>query len=532
MQNVHRPTSPTKGKSKSGCITCKIRKIKCDETQPKCKRCTSSRRECDGYLPQSEIRSARELREDIRRLGVVGPASRALSSPSPSPSSQDGVFFDLFRRSTVSSTEEFLPSTFWTRDVLQLSSSEPAVWHAAVALGAFHRQWDYECQDGYHSSGSGCGCKDNAQWLASTAMSHYGRALFHARVIREPARLFILSVMLQAIANIAGRWSESQTHGLAGLRLLKQRLKSGIDRPTARELSLLERLDIQAMLFSDSQAPYPYSDVASPDLVLEPIQWPDDPEDCPQLPAMLCTMFRRFILLRGALDSWLISAEQYHLQRSRLSEDLKRWDEKFSSVDESGLCCLKHGYNISEKQAVSLGLYSSTLSLLLEANLFGPESRWDQFSGHFERIISQATVIAQGLLQRSRSSISFEPTIIAPLFLTAFRCRHPQLRRRAIGLLRRLKRREAMWTGAGAAAVAERVMQVEEAGAKRQLSTSVDKGLTIDRSAEPFWIPESNRVRELVIYTDISARKVRMTLVMSSADENRWSAARHETVLI
>ncbi|KAH4069175.1 hypothetical protein HBH98_012240 [Parastagonospora nodorum] len=38
-----------KPKNRSGCKTCKIRKVKCDEEKPFCKRCTSTGRTCDGY---------------------------------------------------------------------------------------------------------------------------------------------------------------------------------------------------------------------------------------------------------------------------------------------------------------------------------------------------------------------------------------------------------------------------------------------------------------------------------------------------
>lgn len=39
----------SKPKVRTGCTTCKIRRVKCDETKPNCKRCTSTGRKCDGY---------------------------------------------------------------------------------------------------------------------------------------------------------------------------------------------------------------------------------------------------------------------------------------------------------------------------------------------------------------------------------------------------------------------------------------------------------------------------------------------------
>ncbi|KAB8073596.1 hypothetical protein BDV29DRAFT_175216 [Aspergillus leporis] len=39
-------------KVKPGCITCKIRKVKCDDEQkPYCRRCVSTGRKCDEYAP-------------------------------------------------------------------------------------------------------------------------------------------------------------------------------------------------------------------------------------------------------------------------------------------------------------------------------------------------------------------------------------------------------------------------------------------------------------------------------------------------
>ncbi|KAH8648558.1 hypothetical protein BX600DRAFT_116313 [Xylariales sp. PMI_506] len=36
-------------KVRTGCATCKILKVKCDEKKPFCDRCTNTYRQCDGY---------------------------------------------------------------------------------------------------------------------------------------------------------------------------------------------------------------------------------------------------------------------------------------------------------------------------------------------------------------------------------------------------------------------------------------------------------------------------------------------------
>ena len=39
----------SKPKVRTGCLTCKIRRVKCDEGKPACQKCTSTGRKCDGY---------------------------------------------------------------------------------------------------------------------------------------------------------------------------------------------------------------------------------------------------------------------------------------------------------------------------------------------------------------------------------------------------------------------------------------------------------------------------------------------------
>lgn len=42
----------TRKRTKTGCLTCRRRRIKCGEERPTCKNCTKSKRECEGYIPR------------------------------------------------------------------------------------------------------------------------------------------------------------------------------------------------------------------------------------------------------------------------------------------------------------------------------------------------------------------------------------------------------------------------------------------------------------------------------------------------
>ena len=84
----------------------------------------------------------RQLAEAARQISAVGPISQALSQYPGSTAGRPAnlTLFDVFRTLTAPSTASFIPSQFWTKEILQLAHSEPAVWHATLALGAIHQK--------------------------------------------------------------------------------------------------------------------------------------------------------------------------------------------------------------------------------------------------------------------------------------------------------------------------------------------------------------------------------------------------------
>jgi hypothetical protein len=53
-----------KGRSKTGCITCRRRKKKCDETKPACLNCQKNAVVCEGYPPKEIWKSGKQKMED------------------------------------------------------------------------------------------------------------------------------------------------------------------------------------------------------------------------------------------------------------------------------------------------------------------------------------------------------------------------------------------------------------------------------------------------------------------------------------
>ena len=96
------------------------------------------------------------------------------------------------------------------------------------------------------------------------------------------------------------------------------------------------------------------------------------------------------------------------------------------------------------------------------------ETTNDDSMEDFETTVSLAEAIQSvtGTPEQRRahnsSSFLFDMEIVSPLYYVATKCRHPQIRRRAIAVLKRTHRREGLWDSDMAAAIAERQMEIEE----------------------------------------------------------------------
>ncbi|KAM0743136.1 hypothetical protein ACQRIT_003313 [Beauveria bassiana] len=107
-------------RTRTGCLTCRARRVKCDEARPACQRCISSWRPCQGYrLPPAPPSLAADTR--LQPTPVV-------------PTAAEHVLVRYFLAEiSAFATDEF-NTTFWRRDVPQVARAVPAVWHATNAL--------------------------------------------------------------------------------------------------------------------------------------------------------------------------------------------------------------------------------------------------------------------------------------------------------------------------------------------------------------------------------------------------------------
>ena len=146
---------------RTGCATCRKRRVKCDEAKPFCARCKAANFVCAGYEPQ------RQPDEPNRQAVVSRPALLAASTSKSrnSPSQVKTSFPELswtqtsFRQEQLPPYHHFVTTTvnrlfrndhvsFWRDDVAQMSFGLDLVHEALLAIGAMHRASLIQCQAG------------------------------------------------------------------------------------------------------------------------------------------------------------------------------------------------------------------------------------------------------------------------------------------------------------------------------------------------------------------------------------------------
>ncbi|KAJ4269494.1 hypothetical protein NW762_001154 [Fusarium torreyae] len=332
---------------------------------------------------------------------------------------------------------------------------------------------------------------------------------------------------------------------MAGHRLLSQ---AGDDAAATSASDILTRLDLQAMTFSDSSAPYPHREAPRVVRIDEVMRKTTRLESYAQAGTALFGLMRRLMMLgetaaAGDEDAGAKDQEMMEL----IMQDLISWEYKMGQFEQN------HSNPHDETGAISIRLYHTLLRMCITAGGFGPESRWDKLLGYYERILTLAeTLWSNSPNEHVHSPLSLEPGLIVPTFMVIQRCRHPWLRRRAIGFLYKLKRQEGMWFSDGAAAVGQRIMEIEgqtffKSDLAREESPSpismedvpweawaTEEGQQLP--ARTSWagierVPEGERVRETLVMVESEENRVDLSLIMSSGDElGSFGEVRTETV--
>ncbi|KAI5459648.1 hypothetical protein BGZ63DRAFT_388448 [Mariannaea sp. PMI_226] len=444
---VERP-SGRKGNKKvrTGCITCKIRKVKCDEARPHCLRCVKSHRKCDGYQTPSPR------------------STQGAMSPSPTPgfessssASQTARAFDYYRTRSAGVLSGKLDNDFWGGLVLRLSATEPAVHHAILAVSSLHEYVDVKSATGRELN-------------RTFAFREYGNAIRSLRNWSqrdEPSAVpLIVCILFICIEFLADRDAASQMHILQGRKIL-----AGLTDDHSPSMEIIKhwlvpiysRLSLASILFGNQPASIPAH--------LKPST---------EVPAIFASIEYARSSLYLILDEGLLFSrrayqtiynpatepdqlQELEADQQRLLSQLSRWNAAFTVFTSTN-----PQPSSSENVINMLRIYYQASLIWISTANQVDELAFDAHLSDFASIISLAsTIISSFPANAKMEAFSFEMELIGPLYWTAAKCRHPLLRRAALQLLMRdqmRNRRESLWHVRETIVTAASVIEKEEAG--------------------------------------------------------------------
>ncbi|KIW10897.1 hypothetical protein PV08_10196 [Exophiala spinifera] len=232
-------------KVRSGCLTCKSRRVKCDESKPECQRCLRAQRKCEGYKPH------------VDKTGNSGITTYSI--PFKIPGSQsDRQLLHYYCCQASWNLSTYSNTTLWTELILQRSFHEPVIRNALIALGSLHK--DYLCGDlvvsehrlNAHGSSQ---ISPPVKTMSMIGKCHRQLRAYLSRDGASPETALICSLIFYTFESLLGDSAKAIWHLDRGLTLLKQ---CQTDRTCETGDGLMEslttmfnHLDIQASAFDD-----------------------------------------------------------------------------------------------------------------------------------------------------------------------------------------------------------------------------------------------------------------------------------------
>ncbi|KAH7149006.1 hypothetical protein B0J13DRAFT_550462 [Dactylonectria estremocensis] len=467
-------------RSKAGCKTCKIRRVKCDESRPACRRCIGTGRECDGYgiwgCEDGLSSTPTHTMTHSTHLGLISKLSR-----------EDQLQFHWFAHQTVKRVAGVFSISFWKTLVLQASQTQPAVLFAALALGSAHKR--VMLNVGSRNDVPSSLHLDHQQ---RATLRYYNTAiqLLHTHFAvkdRASTRIALIScIVFVCLEYMQQRYETGYAHLRSGMKLLDTVLENPrssvapVDATAWTKshgvvddclIETLHRLNLQTTLIKNGLI---QSESIKAYCMRNPI--PNAFGSVEESRTHLDRLLSRAHHLEGEsqkVDISKNSGTAFDLLSSQqlLRTDLMCWLQthrklgaKVGQADRDRL-----GYEL-------LAIYHSMAYIITESAFYPLHQDSSRCVTHFASILSATTTFVASvspLLAKGRSSghcpgrFNFiaDLGIIPPLFYTALKCPAPEMRHQATELLAKIIHREGIWDGPLASCIVTDLMRLEEGDA-------------------------------------------------------------------
>ncbi|KAJ5620774.1 hypothetical protein N7510_004758 [Penicillium lagena] len=444
---MHKTRRIGRGRSRTGCTTCKARHIKCDEARQSCTQCLSSGRICEGY----DFSSARLK---LKQWAPPSPTDSANASPEQAletlqASPIQRYYFELFRQRLAIKCSSRFNVPLWTVTMLQASYTNPSILSVLVAISASIGRELVPISDSSSPPPS----------------VFYQEAMFETRRLLSRTRPSLQTIVLCCIGLTTLEVLRCQYP--AALIHLESCIKLLNTNSDMAGLShrLLDREVLQGIMDLDHHASQ-YLDGRPPLLSINPVPLRGVDQSAVITDAFnsLETISRRilrFTRLKAAeycADNLGQAALEVYAELQSLLADLSAWSIEYSD----GLWDVSHGEDEEASFKAKLLLMQHSL-VLLEAStsLYAEESAYDKFDVQFTRIVA----LADDLRFSPIFALGFSAEIfgmVKPLYVTALKCRNFKIRYRALHLLSTTSCEEGAWSSTVMGPIAKAVTELEE----------------------------------------------------------------------
>ncbi|KIW32385.1 uncharacterized protein PV07_03936 [Cladophialophora immunda] len=471
-------------KTFNGCLTCKRRRIKCDEGKPSCQRCIKSNLKCSGYAAP-KIRlfdpSASSTASSSTLPPATSPAlpsgidsaapddSQLPSSPSAHPHPQGLALFPRFGNQEESqSFQFFLEKTsglisvysqpyLWTVLLPQATWHQPSIKHSLIALASLHR---YLTTVG-----------PTSQRANHNFVFHYNSAI-RALLADRPSVDVVLAacVVFWALENFNGGGQVAIDHMQAAIKILgewksKHRpndpAKDFITKyiePTIRDgVKLASKCSVEELASQMSALSLTTRDVRIMSIDYPAFNSLEDAGD------YLGDCITKILALKNQTAAPLSPSPDLIEQVEALDARLYKWMNLFQNLTATGPVYIRRmlvvhnvAANILLDQVKARTQYANTSEEEQEE-----EPRHCRFNF---TVIEVEDILRYDPLATVESRRKKPPSLgfIPPVFLAATAAPRLETRTRAINVLRTLNVTEGPWNTEHAAQVAEGILEIAQ----------------------------------------------------------------------
>ncbi|KAI0844246.1 hypothetical protein F5Y00DRAFT_274396 [Daldinia vernicosa] len=422
-------------KVRTGCSTCKIRKVKCDEGKPHCQRCISTGRKCDGYVQATTSSDLTWHRPRHLFPGVDNVEERRA--------------LQFFCQAAGPSLSGPMDPYFWTHLVMQFCNFEPAVRHSVVAISSLYERMKTRSQSAQRPV-------DNR-----FALSHYNSAIRELKSMNNEPLVLLVCILFVCIEFLQDNQGAAIQHCKHGVSILKN---AEAAFPWTKEYlsPIFRRLTIFPFFFALDETSFPK-------LINLEDQVPESFASFEEAQYFIDGVLLRTIRLVRSGDCYRLGdMHRCPVSRALLVEQdntrvlLNDWNDRFSDLRNRPSTPTR-----PEEMLCSIFLRYEIARIWVETAFEYDETVYDKYIGRFRLMVATAAKLnsAKALKpdnSRGTRKFIFEMGFVPLLYYIVMKCRCLKTRIEALSLMKRLGvAKENLWEVSTMHAVGRRIVEIE-----------------------------------------------------------------------